>query len=340
MKRVLILFIVFLITTASYAQKIDGQWRGYFNSNGDIVTSAAGNTEYVLEIDIDGTDITGYSYSYFQDRRYFVICSIKGTYNKSDKTMLVTETARIKGVTPPGQGDCLQTHFLQYQKTGNVEQLVGRWKSAPGQNDCGTGSTTLERKTLVKNKTLTRTHKGHTRMSVSKPGISTEKPADKSQVTETIIKRVIPPIDTAATNKGVAGNDSIKSITQPILLPDIAYENRIDTLLQTIEIANDSFQVYLYDSGDIDGDSISLFYNGKLLLSHQRLELKPITLTLDATTEGGVNELVMYAETLGTIPPNTALMIVMDGSNRYEIYMTSDLQQSATIRFIHKKKNE
>ncbi|HTC01260.1 MAG TPA: hypothetical protein VK705_11325, partial [Ferruginibacter sp.] len=92
MKRVLILFIVFLITTASYAQKIDGQWRGYFNSNGDIVTSAAGNTEYVLEIEIDGTDITGYSYSYFQDRRYFVICSIKGTYNKSDKTMLVTET--------------------------------------------------------------------------------------------------------------------------------------------------------------------------------------------------------------------------------------------------------
>ena len=339
MKRVLILFIVFLITTASYAQKIDGQWRGYFNSNGDIVTSAGGNTEYVLEISIDGTDVTGYSYSYFQDRRYFVICSIKGTYNKSDKTMLVTETARIKGVTPPGQGDCLQTHFLQYQKIAGAEQLVGRWKSAPGQNDCGTGSTTLERKTLVKNKTLTRTHKGHTRIS-SKPGGTTETAADKNQKTETIIKRVLPPIDTAAINNGVAGNDSAKSITQPILIPDIVYENRTNTLIKTIEIANDSFQVYLYDSGDIDGDSISLFYNGKLLLSHQRLELKPITLTLDATTDGGENELVMYAETLGTIPPNTALMIVMDGSNRYEIYMTSDLQESATIRFIHKKESD
>jgi len=338
MKRLLILFIVFLITTVSYAQKIDGQWRGYFNSNGDIVTAAAGNTEYVLEISIDGTDITGYSYSYFQDRRYFVICSIKGTYNKSDKTMLVTETARVKGVTPPGQGDCLQTHFLQYQKIAGVEQLVGRWKPAPGQGDCGTGSTTLERKTLVKNKNLVKTSKGHARMS-SKPG-GTEVAADKNQKTETIIKRIIPPIDTSAVNNGIAENDPKKSITQPVLVPDIAYENRTNTLLKTIEIANDSFQVYLYDSGDIDGDSISLFYDGKLLLSHQRLELKPIALTLDATTDGGVNELVMYAETLGTIPPNTALMVVTDGSNRYEVYMTSDLQKSATIKFVHKKQDD
>jgi hypothetical protein len=337
MKRIVILLLFFLMTTAVNAQKIDGQWRGYFDSNGDIVTAAAGNTEYVLEIEIKGTDVTGYSYSYFQDRKYFVICSIKGTFNKSDKTMLVTETARLKGVTPPGQGDCLQTHFLKYQKTAGVEQLVGRWKPAAGQGDCGTGATTLIRKTLDKN--IKGTTKGHTRMTVSRgQETDTKKPANK-KTTETIIRREVPTIDTAATNKDIAGTDSIKRITQPVLSADINYEKRTNTLVKTIEIASDSFQVFLYDSGDVDGDSVSLFYNGKLLLSHQRLELKPITLTLDATTSNGINELVMYAETLGTIPPNTALMIVTDGTQRYEIYLTSDLEKSATIKFVHQKKD-
>ena len=350
MKRFYIVLIGFLLMSAANAQKIDGQWRGYFDSKGDIVTNGGSSTEYVLEINIDGTDITGYSYSYFQDRQYYVICALKGTYNKSDQTMLVTETERIKGLTPPGWADCLQTHFLKYEKTKGIEQLVGKWKAALGQqSDCGNGSTTLVRKTLTKN--LTGYNKGRTHMTISRPsGIANAK-APKAKTTETIIRRVEPAdlqaIDTSVVDKDLEENDSVvqempvvaKSIAQPVLLPEINYEKRTNTLLKTIVIANDSFQVDLYDSGDIDGDSISLFYNGKLLLFHQRLEIKPITLTLDANSGGGENELVMYAETLGTIPPNTALMVVRDGTNRYEVYMTSDLQESGAVRFVHKKKD-
>ena len=51
-----------------------------------------------------------------------------------------------------------------------------------------------------------------------------------------------------------------------------------------------------------------------------------------------VNELIMYADNLGEIPPNTALMIVTDGDNRYEVRITSDLQKSGTIRFVRKPK--
>ena len=98
--------------------------------------------------------------------------------------------------------------------------------------------------------------------------------------------------------------------------------------------------VTLYDNGAVDGDSISLFYNGKLILSHKMLSEKPITLNLDATTNHAVNELTMYAENLGTIPPNTALMVVTDGDSRYEVRISSDLKKSGTIRFIHKAKAE
>jgi hypothetical protein len=45
----------------------------------------------------------------------------------------------------------------------------------------------------------------------------------------------------------------------------------------------------------------------------------------------------MYAETLGTLPPNTGLLIVYDGSDRYEIRFSGDMQKSAAIVFRRKK---
>ena len=70
------------------------------------------------------------------------------------------------------------------------------------------------------------------------------------------------------------------------------------------------------------------------------LSEKPINVNLDATTNHDVNELTMYAENLGTIPPNTALMVVKDGDSRYEVRISSDLKKSGTIRFVHKNKTE
>lgn len=95
----------------------------------------------------------------------------------------------------------------------------------------------------------------------------------------------------------------------------------------------------LYDNGDIDGDTISLFFNGKLVLAHKRLTDKALSVNLDVDNSRDINELVMYAENLGSIPPNTAVMIVTDGDNRYEVRIASDLQKSGTIRFVHKPKS-
>ncbi|MEO7522645.1 MAG: hypothetical protein ABIT58_01045 [Ferruginibacter sp.] len=120
-----------------------------------------------------------------------------------------------------------------------------------------------------------------------------------------------------------------------IMSPPLRFEKRNNTVLQTIQVTNKTVKVDLYDNGEVDGDSISLFYNGKLLMSSKRLSEKPIT--LDITVEDDfVNELVMYAENLGTIPPNTALMVVTDGTKRYEVRITSDLEKSGVINFVHK----
>ena len=376
MKKIILFTILYFTGNATFAQKINGQWRGYFDSDGDIVLSSSNNTEYVLELEIDGNQVSGFSYSYFQGRKYYVICKLKGTYYKNSKGIKVTETERIKGNTPPDFTDCLQVHFLTYEKEGGTEKLVGRWETAPGQrSSCGDGSTTLVRRTLSKdlssykkqstqsvainkkspfNKIPPPTKKtAPTKTAINKNSTAiknnskTAAPKTANPVTKNTAKTKTPvkPAPLAKVNpiqkelpKMVA--PEIKKSEIPEIKPNISFEKRRADILKTIEIENASFKVDLYDNGEVDGDSVSLFYNGKLILSHKRLSEKPITLTLDATTDHDINELTMYAENLGEIPPNTALMVITDGDKRYEARISSDLKNSGTIHFIHKPKTQ
>jgi hypothetical protein len=45
----------------------------------------------------------------------------------------------------------------------------------------------------------------------------------------------------------------------------------------------------------------------------------------------------MFADNLGSIPPNTALMIVSDGVKEHQIRLSSSLDKNATIRIKRKK---
>jgi hypothetical protein len=46
----------------------------------------------------------------------------------------------------------------------------------------------------------------------------------------------------------------------------------------------------------------------------------------------------MYADNLGTIPPNTALMVVTAGAQKLDVYLSSTEQKSAAVRFVYKPK--
>jgi hypothetical protein len=105
-----------------------------------------------------------------------------------------------------------------------------------------------------------------------------------------------------------------------------------------IEVAADSIQVDFYDNGEVDGDSISVFFNDKLLGANLKLSTRSIHLDIKLDPEQEVNTLAMFANNLGSIPPNTALMLVYDGKKRYEVRLSSSLDKSGAIR-IRKKKS-
>ena len=119
---------------------------------------------------------------------------------------------------------------------------------------------------------------------------------------------------------------------------DEMFTNRKKLVTKEIVLEGDSIKLSFYDNAEVDGDSISLFLNSKLIFTHVRLAATPYTITLPVSELANVNDLVMVAENLGSIPPNTAFMIAMVGINRYEAYLESTEQISSVIRFTKKKK--
>ena len=101
-------------------------------------------------------------------------------------------------------------------------------------------------------------------------------------------------------------------------------------------MTGDSIELRFYDNAEIDGDSISLFLNDKLLFSHIRLTAQAYTIKLALSDLNETNELIMVAENLGAIPPNTSYMLAINGDKRYDAYLASSEGSSAMIRFIKK----
>lgn len=354
MRNVLTLVATLFVLQGS-AQKLTGQWTGGFNSGGDMF---GGRTEYVLELEVSGDVVKGYSYTYFNiiGKRCYVICRLAGTYDKGSKSVIVKEVEKVKSNTPPDFRDCLQTHSLTYMKSEGKETLVGKWKPASEKDNCGTGATELERKQLVKVVPQKTQNPVAARTSPPKPKTTTtaknapkssspavKNPATKSTTPKTGVAKPAPqkPAVTAEEprNKPETIAKNLPSIEKPKAPSTINSKavSRIDRrskeIIRTIEVDQRTFRVDMYDNGQIDGDTVSLYLNGKMMVSSQRLSTRPITLNIVLDDNETDVELVMYAENLGTIPPNTALMVVTVGDKRYEVNISSTEQTNGAVRF-------
>jgi len=108
---------------------------------------------------------------------------------------------------------------------------------------------------------------------------------------------------------------------------------------RSIYFHTDSLVITLYDNGVVDGDTVSVLMNGSLIFSKAGLSDKPITKTIYMDGLPDSIALVMFAENLGSIPPNTGLMIIYDGKNRNEIFYSADLQNNDAIVLRRRKEN-
>lgn len=317
------------------AQDITGVWTGFINTNGNQL-------HYELAISETKDKLNGYSLTVF---------TIDGVENEGIKSMkikmkkgkvtieddkLISDNYSIKAKR------VMLFSVLSLTNENSVLVLSGKFNSLAFYDPTYKGTIRLQKKNSV-SKTriiskLDQMNLLHT-LSFIQPNqdekkIITATPTATKEP-EPSLKPKKEKADLASKTKKEA-EGKIKQTTtlkiQPVLPPAADIANRKTETIQTVYFSSDSILISLYDNGQIDDDTVSVVLNGSTIIAKERLTSQAITKTIYTPFGSGDSlQLVMYAENLGIIPPNTGLLIVQEGNNRYEIRFEGNFQKNSAI---------
>lgn len=127
--------------------------------------------------------------------------------------------------------------------------------------------------------------------------------------------------------------DYIVSESEMIAVVPTTLENR-DVIVNEnlIKAETNLLEIELYDYKLKDNDVVSVNFNGDWIFKDLSLETEPKKLKLKLN-DTGVNYLLIQAESVGIISPNTVAIKYKIGLKRDEIILESDLNSSALIEF-------
>lgn len=104
---------------------------------------------------------------------------------------------------------------------------------------------------------------------------------------------------------------------------------------RNIEVHSEEITIQVYDKNEIDGDSISLYYGDSLIVQHLALVKKKVSFTI-RVDKSKPRQIVLFAENQGSVPPNTACVIIKDGRNSTEVVLQSDFKYCDSIMLTYK----
>jgi len=363
---------LFLVCNFSFAQDLTGIWKGYFIT--DIGEQY--KLEFQINQD-NPSSVTGVSYSYLDVRFFGKATMTGSMDRSEKKFQIQElRTLEVKNLggsgtclmkyifnyDKSGKEEFLEGTFVGRSEDRKDPKNNGEW------GGCGGGRVYLRRvqnsdfyvepflrdKPVAKDKPAVKTDTA-AKVTTSPPPVVAKKTPKTNSTTRTktsTVKKTTTPVKkntSTVKTKPVIVNlntDSTKKITQLDIKNPVAAKKTItsevlktreNALAQTITVNTEQVTIKLYDNGEIDGDSISVFVDKQLKLSHKRLSTSPIVLTLDFDASDTEHEVIMVAENLGRIPPNTSLMVITAGDKRYQVQITSTEQKNAMVRFKYEK---
>ncbi len=127
----------------------------------------------------------------------------------------------------------------------------------------------------------------------------------------------------AATNKPVV-------MAPPPVINNPTITKRETEIIQAVDITEDSVVLSLYDNGEIDGDTVSVFVNNELVVAKVGLSAKAFKKTIYFKA-GETVQLTFFAENLGSIPPNTGLLVIYTTTERHQVFFSSNYNKSSSI---------
>ncbi|HEY4935149.1 MAG TPA: hypothetical protein VII44_01135 [Puia sp.] len=367
MKNLILLLLIFCAFTVQ-AQKVTGYWYGQANVE---MAGIQNNYLTELIISQKGSRVKGFFGYYFKDvyqsfvvkgtydpkTRKLIINDIPIIYFKTNSTMNSVDcitsfygTLRVSKVKTELVGyfyrdkkytyTCpdLRVNYTLYTEA-KVEDSIFKdmsstrsfWKPQPPIPD-------LVKSNDAKQEAEMATVGGAT-ASVKKTidGKAAEIKATDNKSSSIAITSTDKKTTPAGTTETEKKTSPLQVVPQPVVQSDIVkinedFKKRKQLVSKQIEVSSDSVRLSFYDNAEVDGDSISVFFNGKLIVTHMGLTERAFNVYVQLDSSLEVNEVSMFAENLGKYPPNTALMVISDGDKRYETFLSSDFKGNATIR--------
>ena len=280
-----------------FAQSVNGEWYGV-----GVVKRGEENNSYLSELKIKqaGRKITG-EFNYFF-RSVEIKTKISGTYDSKTRTLFLNTNPVLNFQAKNANGaDCPMEGIFTLKVSRVETTLSGQFGAISDYR-------------------------------ITCPPIDVR-----------FVKSLPAPPSISAPVEAVAETEDVSPPPAPVKKEEdpnlkFTYElnKRAFDVSPVIDVDADSLKVSLYDNGEVDGDTVSVFYNRRLVKLKQMLSDKPITVMLPLDT--AINEIAMYADNLGKLPPNTALAVIYAGDKRFELGMTSTFIKNATIRFRRKEK--
>ncbi len=350
--------LLFSATTFSQSSPdMTGLWTGLmFNDTTEL------NYRYEIAISEKNGKLTGYSQIFFilDNKEYYGIKKIKITIE--DNKIITQDLKLLKNNYPikPPKGVYV-INVLNFELKNEVMVLSGMFETnRTRQYAAATGYIHVEKKTDFKQSPLVNqlkelglendlsflpVEKPEEVTAITKTEIVKEqpevkaKPAEKEKVVKEKTVKVKPVKTKEVTEtKEVTVNKEPQKITETKPKQAAADINgRMIETIQSVNYTSDSLLITLYDNGEVDGDTVSVLMNGEVIMPMIGLSTNAVRKKISTVNTGDSIQLIMYAENLGLLPPNTGLLIVYDGTVRHEIRFSGNLQKSAAIVFRRKK---
>jgi hypothetical protein len=273
---------------------------------GKITQQPGGYSQlYDLELDLSQRkNIWGESYAFEGDSLRIRI-GLSGYIDKDSIRLNESQGWIREDKVPFKWIPCVKQFHLAYRREGDYEYLEGRWTGFSKDDPtstCFPGRVILSRSVDGLNKFL-------------------EEHRDSVVITEpTVTASVVPPV---------------LNFTEDFL-------NTEPKKITEIIVNQANLQIQLLDYMKVDNDTVSVYLNRNLLAKNIRISKRPTLLNFKLDTRIEFHEVLLYAENLGLVPPNTSELILVDGEIRHRVMIVSDKEKTAAIylRYKLKKKDE
>ncbi len=282
------------------AQKLTGTWQGEMD----------GYEFLQLNIVQIGNNLCGYSYDYeLKDKKSYCKAYFSGSYIKQLDAWVIEGSSFME----QGIGHVLmQLKFkIEYQDGKIVLNGICRIKPSLFFGSSDPSSFVLEQ-TAGRPTIITQTMKDcmATYQPPKKP-FPKIGPMPKKEIVPVKKQTVIANSNNNSPHVVQKIKDTVVAKPPAVIvntLPVIT-NGRVDKELRRIVVHDKKIKLHIYDNGTIDGDTISIYYNGRSILKNKGLTANPIVVEIELDENITLHSIVLFAENLGSIPPNTALVI-------------------------------